>query len=601
MISLTYPFDGKELLENKKAIRRELLADGSSRTTKRIAVLGGSTTDDFCKMMELFLLKDGISPVFYQSEYAQFWQDAMFGNPELDEFRPDIIYIHTSFRNLQNLLPQPGDSEAEAEHKFTDAYGQYEAMWKRLKDAYHCPIIQNTFEFPGHRLYGNRDCWEMHGSVFFVNRLNLAFAAYAAKEESFYLNDLQYISACYGLDRWLDDSVWYLYKYACALDAIPYWAFNTVRIIKSLFGKNKKVLALDLDNTLWGGVVGDDGADGIEIGSETATAECFLAFQQYLKAHQQLGVMLTVASKNDLQNALDGLNHPDGVLRPEDFIVIKADWENKDRNLLLTATQMHLGVDSFVFVDDNPTERALVAESIPGMAVPEMISPDTYIRTLDRNGYFEATVISEDDSKRNEMYRANAEREELELSFVDYTEYLKSLEMKADILPFPEVYFARITQLTNKSNQFNLTTRRYTEEEIRAAAADGNHICLYGKLWDRFGDNGVVSVVIGRIDGEALHMELWLMSCRVLKKEMEFAMLDTLVKEAKKCGIRRIVGYYFPTAKNGMVKDLYAKFGFSKTNEDSEGNTVWELEIDAYQTQNHVICVNGNENTLIDQ
>ena len=357
------------------------------------------------------------------------------------------------------------------------------------------------------------------------------------------------------------------------------------------------MLALDLDNTLWGGVVGDDGVDGIEIGSENATAECFKAFQTYVKAQKKIGVMLTVASKNDLQNAIDGLNHPDGVLRPDDFIVIKADWENKDRNLMQTAAQMNLGIDSFVFADDNPTERALVKSSIAGIAVPDMDSPADYIRTLDRNGYFEATMISDDDIKRNEMYKANAERAELEMSFGDYTEYLLSLDMKAEILPFPELYFARITQLTNKSNQFNLTTRRYTEEEIRLAAADGEHITLYGKMGDRFGDNGVVSVVIGKKDGTDLHMELWLMSCRVLKKDMEFAMLDTLVDEAKQQGITRIVGYYYPTAKNNMVRELYAKFGFAKISEDADGNTVWELSTEDYQKQNHVIRINGGDLT----
>ena len=494
-----YPFDGKELFENKRSIRRTLLTDGSARIEKKIAVLGGSTTNDFCKMMELFLLDNGIAPKFYQSEYGQYWQDAMFGTEELDEFKPDIIYIHTSFRNLTPMLPSFGADKASSEARLQNARNHFLSMWKRLKEKFRCPIIQNNFELPGYRLMGNREAWDHSGTVRFVNRMNEFIADYASSEESFYVNDIQYVSACYGLDKWLDDSVWYLYKYACALEAIPAWSFNTVRIIKSLFGKNKKVLALDLDNTLWGGVVGDDGVDGIEIGNENATAECFKAFQAYVKEHKQLGIMLTVASKNDLQNALDGLNHPDGILRPDDFIVIKADWENKDRNLAQTAAQMDLGIDSFVFADDNPTERALVSESIPAIAVPEMVSPATYIRTLDRNGYFESTVISEDDGKRNEMYKANAARAELELSFGDYKEYLLSLDMKADIQPFPELYFSRITQLTNKSNQFNLTTKRYTEDEIRSAACDDGHITLYGKLTDRFGDNGVVAVSIGRI------------------------------------------------------------------------------------------------------
>lgn len=595
MISLEYPFDGKELFENKKSIRRELLADGSKRIEKKIAVLGGSTTGDFCKLMEIFLLNQGIQPVFYQSEYARYWDDAMFDNPELKEFAPDLIYIHTSFRNLAKWLPVMGESSEVCKSKKDAAYLHFESMWKKLREDYHCPIIQNNFEFPTFRLLGNRDCWDEHGTVCFVNEINAMLADYARTHDSFFMNDIQYVSSCYGLDRWADDTVWYLYKYACALDAIPFWAFNTARIIKSIYGKNKKVLALDLDNTLWGGVVGDDGVEGIEIGHETATSECYRAFQEYLKEQKKIGVMLTVASKNDYQNAIDGLNHPDGVLRPDDFIVIKADWENKDRNLMQTAKQMNLGVDSFVFVDDNPTERALVSSSIDGISVPTMNSPDTYIKTIDRNGYFEATVISEDDIKRNEMYKANAERAILEDSFTDYTEYLHSLEMGADIKTFPEVYLARITQLTNKSNQFNLTTKRYTEEEIREAANDGNHICLYGKMWDRFGDNGVVSVVIGEKKATELHMQLWLMSCRVLKKDMEFAMLDTLVDRAKEQGIETVFGYYYPTAKNGMVKDLYAKFGFEKISEDETGNTVWKLSTAGYQKQNHVIDVNKGE------
>ena len=595
MISLDFPFDGKELLENKKSIRRELLADGTKRIEKKIAVLGGSTTNDFCKMMEIFLLKNGIQPVFYQSEYAQYWNDAMFDNPVLKEFAPDLVYIHTSFRNLAPWLPEMGESAEKCEEKLNACYLHFETMWKKLKEEYHCPIIQNNSELPPYRLLGNRDGWDKHGKVWFVNALNAKFACFASENESFYINDLQYVSSCYGLDKWLDDTVWYLYKYCCALDAIPFLAFNTSNIIKSIYGKNKKVIALDLDNTLWGGVVGDDGVEGIEIGHETATAECYRAFQEYLKEQKKIGVMLTVASKNDYQNAIDGLNHPDGVLRPDDFIVIKADWENKDRNLTQTALQMSLGVDSFVFADDNPTERALVSQSIPGISVPQMDSPDTYIRTLDRNGFFEATVISEDDIKRNEMYKANAERAMLEDSFTDYTEYLHSLEMRADIKDFPEVYMARITQLTNKSNQFNLTTKRYTEEEIRSVSGDGKHICLYGKMWDKFGDNGVVSVVIGEKEEKELHMRLWLMSCRVLKKDMEFAMLDTLVDRAKEQGIETIYGYYYPTAKNNMVRELYGKFGFEKISEDADGSTVWKLETKGYEKQNHVIEVNKGE------
>jgi len=587
-----FPFDIAALTDNRRKTRRLLLNDGSKRIKKKIAVLGGSTTNDIIKTLEVFLLSEGIEPEFYESEYNRFWQDAMFDNAELLEFAPDIIYIHTSYRNIAKFLPAANDSETEVNTLLNERYTYYEKMWQRLADVYNCPVIQNNFELPPYRILGNRDCYDIHGAVNFISRLNAKFAEYASKNNGFYICDINYVAACFGLDKWHDEQAWCMYKYAFSLDAVPYVAFNLSHIIKSLFGKNKKVLALDLDNTLWGGVVGDDGVEGIEIGEETANSECFKSFQEYVKKHKDIGIMLTVASKNDHENAIAGLNHPEGVLRPDDFIVIKANWETKDRNLVATAAEMDLGIDSFVFADDNPTERALVERSISGIAIPKMDNPSEYIKTIDRNGYFEVTNFSADDLKRNEMYKANVARSEKSAEFTDYNEYLLSLDMKAEIKAFAPVYIQRITQLTNKSNQFNLTTKRYTQQEIESAASDGNHITLYGKLSDAFGDNGVVSVVIGNLNKNICDIELWLMSCRVLKKNMEFAMLDTLVSECKAKGINTIIGHYFPTAKNNMVKNLFADFGFSKISEDENGNTEWELELDNYSNKNSVIKVN---------
>ncbi len=590
-----YPFDYSVLTDHRRKTKRELLNDGSKRIKKRIAVLGGSTTNDIIKMLEVFLLAEGIEPEFYESEYNRFWQDAMFENPELREFAPDIIYIHTSYRNIAAFIPDVSDDIDTVNGKLNERYSYYEKMWQKLASEYNCPIIQNNFELPPYRLFGNRDFYDIHGAVNFITALNSLFAEYARNNQGFYISDINYVSACFGLDKWFDDQAWYMYKYACSLDAVPTLAYNLSHIIKSLFGKNKKVLALDLDNTLWGGVVGDDGVEGIEIGEETATSECYKAFQEYVKKQKSIGIMLTVASKNDHENAIAGLNHPEGVLRPDDFIVIKANWETKDRNLAATASEMDLGIDSFVFADDNPTERALVERSIKGIAVPVMDSPADYIRTIDRNGYFEVTNFSSDDLKRNDMYKANVKRAELSTEFADYTEYLLSLDMRGEIKAFSPVYMQRITQLTNKSNQFNLTTKRYTQPEIESTASDGKHITLYGKLSDTFGDNGVVSVVIGEIKDKVCDIELWLMSCRVLKKNMEYAMLDTLVEECKKHNITTIIGHYYPTAKNGMVKNLYSDFGFDKITEDEVGNTEWKLDITNYENKNNVIKVNTED------
>lgn len=590
---LSYPFDSQYILKKRRALKKALLADGRERTPKKIAVLGGSTTNDIADIMELFLLENGILPSFYQSEYAKYWEDAMFGNPDLAEFSPDIIFVHTTFRNLLPFLPTMRETAGEAESKLEKAKSHFADMWDRLSDIFHCPIIQNNFEYPFFRLLGNRDATDIHGAVAFVNSINAFFGQSAREKESLYINDLNYVSACYGLDRWCDLSYWYMYKYAMALDAVPYFAHSVCAVIKSIFGKNKKALALDMDNTLWGGVVGDDGVNALEIGEETPTAQAYLEFQRYVKSLKDIGVLLTVCSKNDMENALAGLKHPDSALSPDDFLVIKANWEPKDRNLAATAHELNIMTDSLVFADDNPAERHIVASSLP-CAVPELEGVENYIRILDRNAYFEVTSLSEDDLKRNEMYKANALRESEMHSFADYSDYLRSLEMKGEILPFSAVYIQRIAQLTNKSNQFNLTTRRYTPDEIEGVAKDGRHIALYGRLTDRFGDNGVVSVVIGELKGEELHMDLWIMSCRVLKRDMEYAMLDTLVRQAGLKGVKRIIGYYFPTAKNGMVKNLYGDFGFTKISE-TDGSTVWSLEVDGYTDKNKFIEVNGGK------
>lgn len=592
MKELEYPFDPAEILSKRRKLCRELAGDGTKRIKKKIAVLGGSTTSDIVKISDLFLLNDGIECEFFESEYNRWWQDAVFGNDELTAFAPDVIYIHTTWRNAEGYFPELTSAGGEAERLIDECFEHFKQAWQSLNEKFRCPIIQNNFEMPPYRHFGNRDIWDANGASRFLWALNGRFADYARENKDFYIHDISYTASAYGLDKWHDLQVWYMYKLAMDLQAVPYAAHSMTRIIKSIFGKNKKTVVCDLDNTLWGGVVGDDGVEGIQIGRETAESECFEEFQKYLKKLSTLGVMLTVASKNDRENAIAGLNHPEGILRPDDFITIKADWNPKDRNIAATADEMNLGVDSFVFMDDNPTERMLVSRSIKGISVPELTLPHEYIRTLDRSGFFEVTAFSSDDTHRNDMYRANSQRAEKQSQFADYGEYLLSLEMKAEILPFSPVYIPRITQLTNKSNQFNLTTKRYTQPEIESSAEDENTVTLYGKLADIFGDNGVVAVTIAQINGGVAEIVLWLMSCRVLKKDMEYAMLDTLVSTCKQKGVTRLVGRYYPTAKNSMVKELYADFGFEKISEDAEGNTEWQLDITDYKNKNRYIKVN---------
>lgn len=591
MKALEYPFDNEYIIKKKKSIKKELLSQDIKFLDKKIAILGGSTTSDIKLVMELFLLNYGIKPEFYESEYNQYWQDAMFDNEELISFKPDIIFIHTTNRNIIEY-PNITDDEDKITMKLEKEYEKFENMWDHLSEVYNCSIIQNNFDYPFYRLLGNKDSTNIHGRTNFITRLNLKFAEYAEAHENFFINDINYQSAQYGLEKWSDQFYWYMYKYALCINAIPTLSYNVANIIKAIYGKNKKGLVLDLDNTLWGGIIGDDGVENIVLGQETAEGEAYQEFQEYLKQHKDMGIILNVNSKNEESNALLGLNSEDSILKPDDFIVIKANWNPKSRNIKEIAEELNIGVDSLVFVDDNPAERAIINQHVKGVSTPVMTKVDKYIETIDRSGFFEVVNLSKDDLKKSEMYKQNAERNKLMTSFENYDEYLKSLEMNAQIREFIPIYMSRIAQLTNKSNQFNLTTKRYTQAEIEEVSSDDNYITLYGKLEDIFGDNGVVSVVIGKKEKTKLHIDLWIMSCRVLKRDMEFAMMDMLVKKAKENKIKEIYGYYYPTMKNGMVKDFYKLQGFEKISEDKEGNTIWKFIIDnKYEEKNKFIKV----------
>ncbi|MDR1536502.1 MAG: HAD-IIIC family phosphatase [Clostridiales bacterium] len=584
---LSYPFsDPESILTKYKKIKRELMESQSRYDSKKIAILGGSTTKAVRDALELFLLDAGIQAEFYESEYGQYWQDGMFPNERLESFKPDIIYIHTSNRNIS--YPKLSDSEASVKELMESEAEKFVNFWDRLFKAYSCPLIQSNFEFPSYRLMGNREASDIHGSVNFISRLNMRFNEYAQSHPNFYINDINWLSADFGLERWSDPFCWHSYKYSLSLQAVPRLALNVANIIKSLFGKNKKAISVDLDNTLWGGVVGDEGLEGLEIGNETSAGQAFREFQSYLKSLKDIGAVLSVNSKNDMENALLGLGHPSNVLHADDFVIIKANWEPKSDNLQKTAQELELLPESFVFIDDNPAERAIARDQTDA-AVPDLTRIENFIREIDKHGYFELTSMTGEDLKRSEMYKENLLRSSMRSSAGSYKEYLASLEMRSEIKPFEPIYIARITQLINKSNQFNLTSRRYAQAEIEGVASDESCLTLCGSLADKFGDNGIVSVAIARIEGEEAHIILWLMSCRVLKRDFEFAMMDEFVRICVSRGLKRAIGLYYPTRKNAMVKDFYGGMGFIKESEDENGNSTWSLDLSGYKKRNSVI------------
>jgi len=591
-IDLEYPLGIDKILRKKKSIKKELL-NKKNLVAKNIAILGGSTTSEIKNILELFLLDSEIKPNFYESEYNKFYEDALFGNDVLDKFNPDIVYIHTTNQNIIKY-PELNNNEDEIFTLINNEIERYKSIWSSLTK-YNCPIIQNNFDYTINRSLGNLDFYDIHGKTYFINQLNDKFSQEARAIKHLYINDINYLSSYIGLKNWFDVSLWHQAKYALSMGSIPELAFNINKIINSIFGKSEKCLVLDLDNTCWGGVIGDDGLGGISIGLETAIAESYTSFQKYVKELKQRGVILAVCSKNDFQNAKEGFKHPDSVLKFDDFTSFKSNWHPKHQNILDIAKEVNIGVDSLVFIDDNPVERDLVSSQVPSASVPN-VGNDVihFIDHIDRNGYFEPISLLVDDINRNKYYEDNKKRSQEQSIFKSYDDFLVSLEMTAEIKSFSSIYLDRITQLTNKTNQFNLTTKRYTASEIENIVTSDEYIKIYGKLTDKYGDNGLIAISIGRINENQCHIDLWLMSCRVIKRDMEFAMLDELVRQCKEKGVLEIIGYFYQSDKNNMVFDLYEKFGFALNDTNGE-DTIWRLDISNYENQNKFIGIENDE------
>ena len=587
-----YPYENDFLLRKQKSLKRELLARSNvSYTPIRIAILGGSTVDDIKNILELFLLSSGIKPTFYQSEYNKFYEDAVFGNEELDSFRPEMVIVFTGVDNIMNL-PNISDSSRAVQEKLEIEYKRFCDIWEAIKSRYRALIIQNNFDFPYANDLGNLSAVSETGAENFISALNTKFADYARRHEGIYIHDLNGLSARIGLRKWRNPSQYASYKFAVDYDVMPEVSLSLAKIVRAVLGKSKKCLALDLDNTLWGGVIGDDGVENIKIGHETPAAEAYTVWQEYVLRLKERGIILAVCSKNEEDIAKSGFSHPDSVLKVSDFASFKANWLPKNENIVAISKEINIGLDSIVFIDDNPAEREIVRKALPEVAAPEVDGADvfSYIRAIEEAGYFETVAVSADDLQRNKNYQANKERQELSANSASYDDFLKSLNMTAEIAEFKPVYFDRIAQLTNKTNQFNLTTRRYTRTEIESMAYDSRYITLYGRLKDKFGDNGLISVVVGEKREDELHILLWLMSCRVLKRGMEENMLDALAKKAKEKGCSKIIGYYYPTKKNKMVEDMYANFGFNSIGKDGDGFK-WKLPLDNYERHGKYIQI----------
>ncbi|MBV9783883.1 MAG: HAD family hydrolase [Acidisphaera sp.] len=550
--------------------------DGLAAKPVRLAVLGSSTLAHLHAGLRVAALRRGIPLVTYENEYGQYRGELLDAASGLHAFRPSAVLFAFDCHHLAAGL-HAGMSAAGAEAALERVREEMLLCWRAAREAFRCPVLQQTAlpalpELIGgneHRLAGSRaGC---------IARIN-AMLPSLADAEGVDLVRLDARAARDGIAAWHDAVLWARAKQEVAVAAGPVYGELAIRPIAARQGRSAKALVLDLDNTIWGGVIGDDGLEGIVLGQGSALGEGFLAVQRYALEQSRRGVILAVCSKNDEANAAEAFDrHPEMLLRRDHVASFVLNWNDKAANLRIVAEELNIGLDALVFVDDNPFERTLVRRELPMVLVPEVpADPALVPQALADAGYFEAVAITEDDRRRSQQYQGNRARAALAASATDMQGYLRSLEMQLLWRRFDRVGLPRIVQLINKTNQFNLTTRRYTAEEALAVIGDARALGLQLRLLDRFGDNGVIAVVIGRLDDDGdLQIDTWLMSCRVLGREVEAATLNLLAAQACALGARRLVGEYRQTPKNGMVRDHYARLGFVAL---TETTSVLELE-----------------------
>jgi FkbH-like protein len=546
----------------------------------RLAILSNSTVDLIVPALVASAARRGIALEVIQPSYDQVAQEALTPDSKVNISKPDAVLMALDFRALPLKLSM-GDQETSSA-TVQGAMGYLQALRNGIKFNSNAVCIFQTFAPPAEPLFGSLDRTlpgTMRSLIGSINRELTEFVLGSGDV----LLDVAGLAETVGVANWHNPQLWNMGKFSFSDELIPLYADHVGRTVAAIRGKCGKVLVLDLDNTVWGGVIGDDGLEGIKVAQGDATGEAHLAVQQLALDLRQRGIVLAVSSKNTDEVARAPFEkHPEMLLRLEHIAVFQANWNDKATNIQAIAEELSLGLDSIVFLDDNPVERGLVRQLLPQVAVPELPDdPAFYARTLAAGGYFEAVTFATEDLKRAGFYQDNAKRASLHKQVGGVDAYLASLDMTITFQPFDPTGRARIVQLINKSNQYNLTTRRYTDPEVTEAELDPEVFTLQVRLADIFGDNGMISVVICRPGGERVwEIDTWLMSCRVLGRRVEHMVLGKILECARTSGISKLVGTYRPTDRNRLVVDHYARLCFTKVAEDASGATRWELVVD---------------------
>ena len=558
----------------------------------RLALLGSCTLAHLQPAIRVGAIRRGMWVDIYEANYGQYLHELADPHSGLHGFHPTAILIALDAHHLAAGISSAMDAEA-AGAALVDVKGRIREAWTLARKAFNCPIIQQT-PLPLHTpLLGNNEHRLPGSKASFLARL-LHDLRDMADAEGVDLLAIDRWAAQDGIGNWHDPVLWHHAKQEIMPQAAPIYGDLVARLLAAKRGRSGKCLVLDLDNTLWGGVIGDDGLEGIVLGQGSALGEAYQGFQAFCRELSRRGVILAVCSKNDEANALEPFDrHPEMLLKRADISCFVANWSDKASNLRAIADELNIGLDSLVFVDDNPFERNLVRQELPMVAVPEVgEDPAQFAQTIADGGYFEALAITDEDRARTGQYQSNRAREALKGASTDLESYLRGLEMQLLWKRFDRVGLKRIVQLINKSNQFNLRTRRYTEEDVLSVMDDPQAFGLQLRLLDRFGDNGVIAIIIGRLqtDGDLL-IDTWLMSCRVLGRLVEPTTLNLLVQQAARLGARRLVGEYIPTRKNAMVKDHYKGLGFTVMQTDEQGGSRALLDLGSYKPADTFIHV----------
>lgn len=567
------------------ALRARAVALDPLRAVK-LGVAGSSTMDFAVSALQGTSPRHGMRLECIDGGFGQAMQCALDPGCALQKAKPHFVLIALDDRWLAAIARTAGP---DAPEKALEAVRQ---MLAGFRAGCGATCLVQTIPRPVESLFGSLDRSVPSSARAVFERFNRGLVE-VARENAALIVDVAALAENIGLSGWHDAALWNCAKIAFSQEHTPAYAEWVCRVVAAALGRSRKCLVLDLDNTLWSGVLGDDGIDGIGVGTGDAAAEAHLDLQRLALDLRGRGIVLAVCSKNDDALARRALRECAGMLLREDhFAVLQANWSDKATNLKAIAAHIGLGLDALVFVDDNPAERALVRAALPEVAVPELPGdPALYAATLAAAGYFESVSFSAEDLQRADAYAANAQRLALRDTVGNLDDYLRSLQMQIRFAAFEEPSRARIAQLINKSNQYNLTTRRYTEAQVAQLAADPACETLQVRLADVFGDNGMISVVICRLEGDAWEIDTWLMSCRVLGRRVEEAVLAALVEKARRRGVRRLVGVYIASGRNALVEDHYRRLGFAPIDADAGETSRWELLVADYESRHLPITV----------